>query len=201
MMNKKAFTLTEIMIAVAFTVLLLTGVYSFYNTSSQSYSSGISGQALQSGASIVISKIIEGGKEPNGLVIRLGTSASFYIPNPNTLYFCQDNPCSAADNTARWYTLDPTNTEVLYHHPTSNPLGYDIVYTAPKGSSFFNSATNSKTLRFLPPTLGPGNPAPPSTTVVEIDVALTENLAAGITNQRLAISGAASTYVLLRNHP
>ena len=123
------------MVAVAFTVLLLTGVYGFYTASSQSYSSGISGQALQDGASIVISKIIEGGQEPSGSVIRLGTSSSFYIPNnnPNILYFCQDSSCSANDSTARWYTLDPTNTEVLYYHPTSNPLGYDVLYTAPAG--------------------------------------------------------------------
>lgn len=201
MVNHHGFTLVEMMVAIGFSVLLMTGVYGFYTASSQSYSAGISGQALQEGANIVISKIIEGGREPSGTIVRLGTSMSFYIPNnnPNILYFCQDSPCSAADGSARWYTLDPTNTEVQYHHPTSNPLGYDIIYTAPAGSSFFNAATNTKTLRFLPPTLG--SPLSPSTTVVEIDVALTQTLAPNITNNRLAFSGAASTYVLLRNHP
>ncbi len=195
--NNKAFSLVELMMAVAFSVLLMIGVYGFYSVSSQSYSSGVSGQTLQDGANIVLSKIIEGGTEPGGTVYRLATSASYYIPNgnPNVLYYCQDNPCSPADPTARWYTLDSTYTKVLYYHHTSNSLGYDVIYSAPAGSSFFNSATNSKTLRFLPAAVGtPLN-------VVEIDVALTQNLSAGITNKRLAVSGAASTFVLLRNHP
>ena len=52
--NNKAFTLVEMMIAVAFSVLLLTGVYGFYDVSSQSYNSGISGQTLQDGANTII---------------------------------------------------------------------------------------------------------------------------------------------------
>jgi hypothetical protein len=198
-MNSQAFTLIELMMAVAFSVILMTGVYSFYNTAQQVYSGGITGQTLQTGVNVIISKIIEGGTEPGGSVFRLATAYSFYIPNgnANTIYFCQDSPCSAADATARWYTLDPTNTEVLYHHPTSNPLGYDIIYAAPTGSSFFNSATNSKTLRFSPAQFG--NPPQPSSNVVEIDVALIENSTPGGTNNRLA-NGNASTYVLLRNH-
>lgn len=189
--NHLGFSLVEMMMAVSFSVLLLTGVYGFYNTSSQSYSSGISGQALQDGASIALSKIIEGGTEPGGGIFRLTTSAAAYIPtgNPNILYYCQNSPCITTDPTARHYALDPTSTKILYYHPTSNPLGYDIIYQAPKGSSFFNQATNSKTLRFsyaqynsqiLP-------------NVIEIDIALT----GGTTRIH---SGAASTFILLRNH-
>jgi hypothetical protein len=189
--------MVEMMLAVAFSVILLTGVYGFYTTSSQIYSTGVSGEALQDGATIVLSRIIEGEAE-SGTVYRLGTSASFYIPNgnPNILYFCQDSPCSAGDSTARWYTLDSTNTQVLYYHPTSNKLGYDVLYTAPTGSSFFNSTTNSKTLRFSPAQYN-GQTLP---NVVEIDVALTQTLLPKITNSRLAASGDASTFVLLRNH-
>lgn len=188
-MNNHAFTMVELMMAVAFSVLLLTGVYGFYNVSSQTYSAGISGQALQDAANIALSQIIEGKTESTG-VYRLSTAKSYYIPNLNKLYYCQDNSCSAADATARYYTLDPTNTKILYYHPTTNPLGYDIIYQAPTGSTL--------TLRFSYPQLG--NPPAFSSTVVEIDVALTRNLPANITNQRLAVSGAASTYVLLRNH-
>jgi hypothetical protein len=192
--NNKAFSLVELMVAVTFSVLLLTGVYSFYTVSSQSYSYGISGQTLQDGANIVLSKIIEGATEANGTVYRLSTSVSYYIPtgNPNILYYCQDSPCSSADTTARWYTLDPTNRKVLYYHPTSNPLGYDVIYSAPAGSSFLNPVSNSKTLRFSPATGTPLN-------VVEIDVALTKNISGGTTT-RLANNGSASTFVLLRNH-
>ena len=68
-MNNRAFNLVELMMAVAFSVLLLTGVYSFYNASSQSYSSGISGQTLQDGADIVLSKIIEGEQNQPGSIV------------------------------------------------------------------------------------------------------------------------------------
>ena len=195
-LNNKAFSLVELMMGVAFSLLLLAGVYGFYNVSSQSYSSGISGQHLQDAANIVLSKIISGAQETDGNTYRLASAVSYFIPNnnPNILYYCQASPCTAAEPTARWYTLDPTNTKVLYYHPTSNPLGYDIVYTAPEGSSFFNEQTNSKTLRFSPAAVTvPAN-------VVEIDVALNKILAANITNKKLAVSGAASTFVLLRNH-
>ena len=200
-MNKKAFTLLELMMAVAFSVLLLTGVFGFYNAANQLYSSGITAQNLQDGANIVLNKLIEGQAESN-TVYRLETSASFYIPtgNSNTLYFCQYNPsntpCSTSDPTVRWYTLDPTSTSLRYYHPTSNPLGYDVIYTAPKNTTI--------TLRFSP--AQEPNPLPPPTTitipnVIEIDVALTENLLPNVTNNRLAASGSASTFVLLRDHP
>lgn len=191
-MNHNAFTLVELLMAVSCTVLLMTGVFNFYNASGQVYYSGISGQTLQDGTNIVLRKIIEGSTE-SGVVYRLATSASYYIPigNLSELYFCQDNPetnpCGPQDVTARWYTLDPTGTKVLYYHPTSNPLGYDVIYSAP--------AQTTLTLRFSPAAVStPAN-------VVEIDVALTQNLSPTITNSRLAVSGAASTFVLLRNHP
>lgn len=213
-MNNRAFTFVELMMAVAFSVLLLTGVYSFYNASSQTYSAGISGQALQDAATIVLSQIIEGGTEPTG-VYRLSTAISYMIPNgtgnglytcggspqaascnasqtASELYYCQNSPCSQSggvnNSTARWYYLNSTGTAVIYHHPTTGGGTVEqTIYTAPTGSTL--------TLRFVPAAVGtPLN-------VVEVDVALTKNLSANITNQRLAISGAASTFVLLRDHP
>ena len=207
--NNKAFSLLELMMAVAFSVLLLTGVYGFYNTASQIYSSGVSEQNLQAGANIVLSKIIEGQAE-SGKVYRLTNSVTYSIPNGNStlLYFCQDNPsvitCGPADNTVRWYTVDPTHTSLRYYHPTSNPLGYDVIYTAPEGTTLTLRFSPAKAKETVP------NPTPPPATitstvilpnVIEIDVALTKNLAPNITNSRLATSGSASTFVLLRNHP
>ena len=40
----------------------------------------------------------------------------------------------------------------------------------------------------------------PQANVVEIDIALAQNLASGITNSHTLTTGAASTFVLLRNH-
>lgn len=210
-MDHRAFTLTEMMVAVAFSVLLLTGVYGFYNATSQAYTSGISGQTLQDGANIVLSKIIAGETESN-VVYRLSSAVTYLLPDGSAgklytcggsprvapcnasnsfseLYYCQDNPCLGSnDATARWYYLNSTGTSVIYHHPKSNGGTIDEnIYTAPKGSSL--------TLRFSPAAVSiPSN-------VVEIDAALTETLQANITNKKLATSGAASTFVLLRNHP
>lgn len=210
-LNNRAFSLVELMMAVTFTVLLMSGVFAFYNSASQSYSAGVSGQTLQDGANTVISKIIEGETESN-VVYRLSMAVSYLIPNGGVnelyscgaspqvapcnasnafseLYYCQDSPCGgASDNTARWYYLDKTGTSLIYHHPSSNGKTIEEnIFTAPTGSSL--------TLRFAPAAVStPLN-------VVEIDVALTQNLSENITNQRLATSGAASTFVLLRDHP
>jgi len=66
--NHKAFSLVELIMAVAFSVLLLAGVYGFYDSSAQVYSSGVTAQNLQDGADMVLSKIIEGKTEYNNTV-------------------------------------------------------------------------------------------------------------------------------------
>jgi len=199
--NNQAFSLVELMMAVAFSVLLMTGVYGFYNAASQSYSSGISGQTLQDGTNIVLSKIIKGETE-SSVVYRLATSVSYRIPNGSAnylyscggspqvapcnanntsgeLYYCQDSPCGGAnDATARWYYLNSAGTSVIYHHPAATGgTTEENIYTAPAGSTL--------TLRFSPAAVNtPLN-------VVEIDVALSGR----------RTTGAASTFVLLRDHP
>src|ERR1035438_5084105 len=103
--NSKAFSLVELLLAVAFSVLLLTGVFAFYNAATQSYSSGISGQTLQDGTNIIINKMMEGETESN-VVYRLSTSASYTVacttncsPSPVILYSCGGNPQNTACNT------------------------------------------------------------------------------------------------------
>lgn len=219
-MNNYAFTLVELMMAVAFTVLLMTGVYSFYNASSQIYSSGISSQALEDGANIILKKITNGEAEAGG-IYRLSTSSSYNTADginhtfaedtryscggppqttpcnanntPSELYFCQDNPetnpCGLNDTTARWYYLNSTGTAVIYHHPAgAGTTVEEVLYTAPAGSII--------TLRF-PPASVVTNQA----SVLEIDVAIVKNTPAGTTNNAVTVSGSASTFVLLRNHP
>lgn len=205
--GQDAITLTEMMIAISFTVFLMMGVYGFYTTTSQDYNSGISGQNFQDGANIVLGKIAEGDEE-SGLVYRLDTGTSYLIPNgvgsalytcggtaqtapcntswvSSELYYCQDNPCTPGDSTARWYYLNSAGTSVMYHYPSEASNKDITVYTAPTGSSL--------SLRFVSATT--------SSNVVRIDAALTANLSARVTNLRLATSGAVTTYVLLRNHP
>ncbi len=188
--NNKGFNLLEMIMALAFTLILMSGVYGFYTISGKVYSSGVAGQNMQDAANLALSKIIDGQVE-SGVVYRLVTSQTFGVPvgNSGLLYFCQDNPatCNNTDASARWYYLDATFSKLLYHHPTSNPLGYDVIYTAPTGSTM--------TLRFSPAMVG--SPAAASTKVVEIDVALTQKASSQLFNN----SGTASTFVLLRNHP
>jgi len=84
--NHHAFTITEMMMAVAFSLVLMTGVYSFYIAASQSSAYGISGQTLQDAADTILNKIIEGKAEtlvtsglPSTVVYRLSTSSSFFL--------------------------------------------------------------------------------------------------------------------------
>ena len=204
--NNKAFSLLELLMAVAFSVLLLTGVFGFYDIASQNYNSGLSGQNLQDGANIIIGKITKGDIEA-GSIYRLDTGQSYLIPNgvgaalytcggaaqaascnaswvSSELYYCQDNPCTPGDASARWWYLNSAGTAVKYHYP-GEPNNQDItIYTAPPASSI--------SLRFVSATASPN--------VVRIDAGLTANLFAGVTNLRLATSGAVTTFVLLRNH-
>ncbi len=178
--NKKAFTLVEIMVSTACTLALILAVYNFYNLTKQVYTSVLSRQTLQDGANIVLSKIIEGGTEPTG-VFRLAQGASYCIGsglscgtiNASELHFW------GTDSIERWYFLDNARTSLMYHHPTAaNPAGADErVYAAPKGSIL--------TLLFWIPT---GNyPAAD----VGVNVALTQN----------TITGSVTTQINLRNHP
>jgi len=205
-MNNKGFSLSELMMAVACTVFLMAGIASFYTISSQSYTTGMSGQILQNGANIVLSKIIDGDTE-SGVVYRLSTAQTYMVPNgaanhlytcggapqstscdvsqtASELYYCQDAPtyCNSSDATARWYYLNHAGSAVMYHYP--GEATDQAIYTAPTGSML--------TLRFSPATSTPLN-------AIEIDVAVTQNISGG-TTIRLAANGSASTYVLLRNH-
>ena len=196
-MNNRGFNLVELMMAISFSVFLMAGVVAFYNAANQAYSSGITAQSLQDGANIVINKIIEGATE-SGVVYRLSTATAYYIPNVNSsmLYYCQSSPCTAANTPARYYTLDVTNTKVL-----------SFIIRQPTRWDMTSSIRHPRGLRFSTPRPTVGRSASPRpqwahpANVVEIDVALTENLAANITNKKYATSGSASTFVLLRNHP
>jgi (2Fe-2S) ferredoxin len=224
-MNNKAFSLVEMMVAVAFSVLLISGVFGYYYASNQIFTSGILGENLQDGANIVLSKILEGETEPTG-IFRLETAQAYMVPNgtsgflyscagaPQTapcnannlsgeLYFCQDNPaiCNYNDTTARWYYVNSTGTAIIYHHPTTNGATVEqTIYTSPTGSFLF--------LRFSPAQQVNSTPPPAMVTipnVIEIDVGLRFHLTQPtvVTNARsseVSASGAATTFVLLRNH-
>ncbi|MBF0490682.1 MAG: hypothetical protein HQL15_08750 [Candidatus Omnitrophica bacterium] len=173
--HNKAFTLVETMVAVAFTLVLVTVVVNFYNTTRRVYSSGISAQMLQDGCHLVLSKLIEGTKEPTG-IYRLSEGVSYNIAIMAELHYW------GLDNIERWYQLDNTSTQLIYHHPTALGTMDEVIYTAPTGSTL--------TLRFWIPSV-----ANYSSAVIGVDVALTQTVLGR------AVSGAATTLINLRNHP
>lgn len=175
LMNKKAFTLVETILATAFTVVLVTVVVNFYNTTRIVNSAGTSGQVLQDGSNLVLAKIIEGKTEPTG-VFRLAEAVSYSIVSLSELHFL------GTDGTQRWYKLNGTSTQLLYHHPTSSGTIDEVIYTVPTNATL--------TLRFWIPSV-----ANYAAAVIGIDAALTQTVLGR------SISGSSSTIVNLRNHP
>jgi len=181
--NIKSYTLIEVLIATAITVILMVMVFGFFNLFKLVYSSGIAQQTLQDSTNIILGKIIEGKTEPGG-VYRLTegmcpNGVCYNIANISELHYW-----GYPDGIERWYRLDGTSTQIIYHHPiTGSPLGADeVIYTAPTGSTI--------ALRFSIPTV-----ANYSAAVVQMDVALTQTIFGK------KISGASTTVVNIRNHP
>ncbi len=184
-MNRKAFTLAEVLIALAFSVSLMIVVTNFYSVTRKVFADGLSRQSLEDGAHIILSRIIGGKTEPGG-VVRLaqaveycfGPGAGCLPSSQHQLYF------TCLDNISRWYRLDNTNTSLIYHHPTAaSPAGEDeVIYIAPSGVTI--------ALDFWSPTAIDPNFRYPAG-AVGVSVTLTQN----------SITGFASTLVNLRNHP
>lgn len=217
-MNNNAFSLVEVLMAVTFTVLLMTGVYGFYNTSSRVFSSGVTGDTLQNVANVILQKIIEGESE-SGVVYRLATSDSYAIadgishilPLPflsyDTRYSCggapQTTPCNTMSTSGPISELyfcqdnpgnDPcgiTNADTPRWYYL-NSTGTAIKYHHPAAGG----GTQEETIYTAPPgatiklRFSPAAVATNQVHVVEIDVSLTQGTS----------SGSASTFVLLRNH-
>lgn len=172
--QQNAYTLVEVLIATAFSVLLLGAVVHAYNTAKRAYAAGIAQQGLQDGANIVLGKIIQGTAEPGG-VFRLNEATSYDVVSLNQLNF------TGTDDIERWFTVNGDATALIYHHPTASGTVDETVYTAPSGATI--------TLRFSIPA---GSQY--TGVVLGIDVALTQTLFGQ------TISGSASTYVNIRNH-
>lgn len=173
--NHKAFSLIETLMAVVFTVILVMVVVNFYNVTRVAYVTGVAEQTFQDGVNVMLSQIIQGKTEPSG-VFRLSEAVSYSIPNLSELHFW------GTDDVERWYRLNNTSTQLIYHHPTAAGTVDEVIYSAPAGATI--------TLRFSVPAV-----ANYTSSVVGVDVALSQNI-----NGRTVI-GSASTIIHLRNHP
>ena len=179
--NIRAFTLVEILAASACAIILIAIVYNFYNVVKKIYTDQASSQVLENGANIILSKMIEGGTESTG-VFRLSQASTYSITTgldcngviaTTQLHFLDTGPLGT-DNNDRWYALNNTCDEVIYHHPTTDkPAGADeVIYKAPEGANIAFSFWID------------------SVFVAGIDIQLTHNNA----------TGAAATLVNVRNH-
>jgi len=169
-----AFTLVEILIAAAIAVFMIGIVFSFYYSSNQAYSMGISRQQLQDDANVILAKVIECKSEPGG-VFRLSEAVSYHIAAISELHFV------GTDRIERWFRLDNSSASIIYHHPTASGTTDENIYSAPTGATI--------TLRFSTPS-GPQYTG----VVIAIDIAITKNVSGN------TVSGSASTYVNIRNH-
>ncbi len=184
-LNIYAHTLVEVMMATAFAVILFGAVYNSYSMVKQVYVSSTASQSLQSGANLILARIIQGGTESTG-IFRLSEGVSYTVVSLSRLNFV------GLDGNTRSYSLNGAGTQVIYSHPcgvcatSSTVLGLanyidEVIYTAPTGAAI--------NLRFSPPT----NPLYTGVYItVYVDLTQTVN---GQT-----LSGSTSTMILLRNH-
>ena len=104
-MNKKSFTLVEVMISTAILLVLMIFVFNFYNVTRVVYSRNLYQQMLTDGTNIMLGRIIEGKTEPSG-VVRLAQAVSYCIGSgvncagvsSSELHFW------GTDNIERWYS-------------------------------------------------------------------------------------------------
>ena len=192
--KNRAFTLVELLIAMAFTVVLMLGVANFYNFTKNTYNTILTQQPLQDGTNIVLSRIINGAAEPGGVVFRLSQAEHYCI---GTGAWCGTGNSSAelhfknpnVDAYERWYKVDNASRSLVYHHPTAaNPTGADeTIYTAPSGATL--------TLFFWPPTIANPIEVNQPTQSVHAKVTLTQSISGR------TVAGSTSTLIVLRNHP
>jgi len=185
-MNKKGFTLAEILVALAISTMLIGSVLYVFEVTLKFNSANTTAQNLQRDADKVLRKITKGDIEAG---VRLSEAVSCSITfnryldainNPGNTY---ELHFIGTDGAERIFAAKDGST-VLYFHPLS-----EVIYTAPQGANLV--------LDFKPPWLGPLPPTwAQSLTGVSMYVTVTISQTV---NGRL-MSGSASTMVYLRNH-
>ena len=177
MPNKRAQTLTEILITAVITVIFFTSAIGVFAVSKAFYSSSMAGQELQRSANWIMTKIVK-GQEEGGTRYGLRSAQSFTTPiTPVTEIDFKDT-----DGNTRKYYL--SFGSIVYESPTQVP-NVRIIYTPP-----VNSAV---TLRFWEPTDSGGRALYMDHEIVTIYVGITRNISGRI------ISGSLQTSVNVRN--
>ena len=169
MLNRKAYTLTEIMVVFVLTVIFITSVMGIFVMVKSMYVNSIANQELQRDVNKVVGRIVKGlGENVTRYGLRAG--ASYTIPAVTEINFI------GIDNITRKYYLAPGG--IVYESPTETP-NTQVLYAPPANSVL--------TLRFWKPAGFLDNET------VGIYMSVTKQ-----TSGRTA-SGSLTTYVNLRN--
>ena len=123
--DKKAFSITELMVASALLILLLASALSGFVLLKRVFAEDLAKAMFQRDAAIVISKIIDGKAVSGGVRLSEASSVSFYAGDTGKLKFV------GTDGVNRTYYHNNGGTNVLY---TDDNNIQKTIYTAPPGA-------------------------------------------------------------------
>ena len=170
--DKKAFSLTELLIASAILVTLLASTLTGFVLLKNIFAANNAKAGFQRDAEVIVSKIIEGKGDPSG--IRLSEAASV-APSGDGSSLTFVGP-AGVDVVSRTYSLSGDRTSILYSDQNGQQK---IIYKAPQGATVG--------LTFIPMDLTP-------TLCVYISVSVSQ-----IINGRI-VRGSLESSVYVRNH-
>ena len=174
MLNKRAHTITELLIASVIIVTLFASCFGTFVLTKTVGASAMAEHVLQRDDNVIILRITKGLKE-NTEPFGLRSAQSYNIPAINQINFV------GTDNATRSYIL--SGSSIVYTSPTQSP-SQNTIYTTPANSSII--------LRFWNPYAGQPN---------DDNAALGIYISISQVIDNKPISGSASTYVNLRNIP
>lgn len=169
--NKKAFTLTELMIVSALTAVLLATTMAGFVLVKQIFAVNIAQTMFQRDAAVIMSMIRDGKSVPNGLRLSEAETVTFYDDTGKLMFVGTDSTIQ------RTYSLSANHTELYYTDTDGNNI---ILYTAPSGA----------VINLIFGTLNVGAPL-----CVSIYVSVSQTI------DNKTVLGALQSSVYLRNHP
>ena len=123
--DKKAFSLTELMISSALLIVLLTTTLTGFVLVKQIFAADIARTAFQRDAAVIMSKITDWNGSSGGIRLSEAASVTFYSDTGKLTFMGTDGVIS------RMYSLSSDRTRLLYSD-TNGAL--NTIYTAPQGA-------------------------------------------------------------------
>lgn len=169
--NKKAFTLTELMIVSALMAVLLVTTMAGFILVKQVFAVNIAQTMFQRDAAIIMSMIRDGKNVTGGIRLSEATTVTFYADTGKLMFVGPDGVIQ------RTYYLSTDHTKLYYTDTVGNNI---TIYTAPSGA-------------VINLTFGTLNVGAPLCVSIYVSVSQTIN--------HKTVLGALQSSVYLRNHP